>query len=382
MRNANPRRIRKSRAGFALVVTLTMIVMLVVIALGLLSLSTISLKTSSESDAVATARANARMAMIVAIGKLQQEAGVDRAVTATASVLDKNIANPHWTGVWKEDKPPAWLVSSPEHADPETAVLGQSAVLQTLPDGTVTVRAPYVDVSGSSRFAWWVGDEGVKTRVDTAPAATTPKTPTERLTRASSAQSPGLTHASDEWKNLPLETDRKLLVSLSTAALAASEPDLPRDLFHDFTTGGYGLPVNVKDGGMKADLSTIFDETDPDQQSTAVQSYCGSIPAPVTVAGTPMLGFSAPSGAEAKDGFALPIPSPLVARNPLGRTGALSTTKRSNTNISSAAVPSSAEPIQRSASPPISATTTGLLMPRKVSTPAENPSTFPPAYAR
>lgn len=65
---------RKFRLGFALVATLALMILLTVLAVGLISLSAVSLRSSSQGNAQAEARANARLAMMIAIGELQNRA--------------------------------------------------------------------------------------------------------------------------------------------------------------------------------------------------------------------------------------------------------------------------------------------------------------------
>ncbi|MFD2255975.1 hypothetical protein ACFSSA_04735 [Luteolibacter algae] len=89
------------KPAFALVVTLSLMILLTIIALGLLSLSTISLRSSSKNDAMIAARSNARMAMMIAIGRLQAELGADQRISANAAITDdSDIANPQYLGVW------------------------------------------------------------------------------------------------------------------------------------------------------------------------------------------------------------------------------------------------------------------------------------------
>lgn len=85
--------------GFALIVTLTLMILLTVIAVGLLTLSSIALRTTSRGDAMATAKANARVALMLAIGQIQLQTGLDTRVTARADILDED--NPPVYGVWK-----------------------------------------------------------------------------------------------------------------------------------------------------------------------------------------------------------------------------------------------------------------------------------------
>ncbi len=106
-RNSSGRRDR----GFALVVALGLFVLLAALSVGLLSLSTITLRAGSRSEDMHLARANARMALEMAIGRLQMLAGPDMRATAPAAQLERTpaaggpvasdeVAQPHWTGVW------------------------------------------------------------------------------------------------------------------------------------------------------------------------------------------------------------------------------------------------------------------------------------------
>ena len=88
-----------AKPGFALIATISVMVLLVMIALAMLSLSTIELRASQNGRAMAEAQANARVALMLAIGKLQQHAGSDMRITATADILDASY--PPALGVWR-----------------------------------------------------------------------------------------------------------------------------------------------------------------------------------------------------------------------------------------------------------------------------------------
>jgi len=295
--------------GFALIVTLTMMILLTVVAVGLLTLSAISLRDSGNKDSLAVARANARLAMILAIGELQKYAGPDQRITMSSALRDgAEPANPFWTGAVDVSKVTAgsdpkastisWLVSG-DRVDPTTTLdEGNSSRLATITDATgatKVLRAPRTKVSAGSldgRFAWWIGDEGSKARVDLA----APKTPVsgdrEKLARAQSAQEPGLVNLGADWKSLGVDAaiDKSSLVTISTTALAASNTKLPSRYFNDITTGGYGLPTSVTTGGMKADLSLIFDRSQSTKKFS--ERYCGATLSPTTVNGVAQQNFT------------------------------------------------------------------------------------------
>jgi Tfp pilus assembly protein PilX len=282
---------RPAYQGFALVITLSLMILLVVVAVGLLSLSTISLRSASSQKAMAAARANARMAMILAIGEIQRQAGPDQSITFTSGILtDEGAdepANPDWTGAMNvrdydrrsnsKQTSITWLVSG-EDPDP-TAPLekstewnkGTALLLGTYrKSGESTdleLLAPVVNMtvgSDKNRIAWWVDDQATKARVDIEkPPANTSASITEKDGRSQSPVKPLLSVAGQEWKDFTRNStiDSSSLLSVSTSALAAESEDIPEIYFTDVTTGGHGLPTNVVEGGYKADLSLIFDRS-------------------------------------------------------------------------------------------------------------------------
>lgn len=305
--------LKKPRKGFALVVTVSMMVLLTIVVVATLSLSTVTLRSVDRESAQAVARANARLAMIMAIGQLQKEAGPDRRITATAE-MQSDPQNPQWTGVWYTDsanlsKKPVWLVSGdPNTIDPAETLNDQnSAVLAMQPTSDSTrkeLRAKYVNVEGrmDGRFAYWVGDEGSKAKVNIVRPDPKKETLTdqERLARATSPEEPGLSMMDSDnkaaWSPFTATMDsngyinRDSLASLSTISLALDDSEkLPREdvhnyYFNDLTTGGFGLPVNVKDGGMKADLSVVFDRGS--QGKDFVKNFLGATPSAQTIFNT------------------------------------------------------------------------------------------------
>ena len=305
----------KPKDGFALVTTILMTGLLAIIVIATLSLSSITLRTAERESYHAIAKANARMALMIAIGRLQTEAGPDQRITATADI--KGIsANPQWMGVWKSDvkgspAEPVWMVSGSRPDASKQLDKKDSALLASFPSsGSAArdIRAEYVHVKNgrtNGRFAFWIGDEGVKARVDVArPPRNENVSIQEKIARAQSPQEPGLSVFDKDNQSMWTSFDpdgaddlnKKLLVSMGTVALAVGDsPGLKRDdvlkhYFNDLTTGGSGLPVNARDGGFKADLSLVFDRSQ--QSESFVSEFIGAKPVSSKVLKTDVLGFS------------------------------------------------------------------------------------------
>jgi Tfp pilus assembly protein PilX len=334
----------KQNQGFALVVTLSLMILLTIIAVGLLSLSSIALRSTSGSSAMAEARQNARLALMLALGELQEHAGQDQRVTATADIAgmadgslladggqpanDRTVTGAtkglstvqpgtrHWTGVWRNStltapgatnpgtdiftRTPApthlqWLVSGNDSAvnpaitpaataygvqangsvaDAATAVVmaGPQSVGAASPTTIQNyVTAPLVAISttkgGSTkttgRYAWWVGDEGVKAKFNrSAPAPATQTATYETLAsqRAGWEVVTGL-QSYPTPESGPHEMLSRVVTlpqgEILDPALSTATGDT-RALFHSATTDTFGVIADVLQGGLRVDLSAAL----------------------------------------------------------------------------------------------------------------------------
>jgi Tfp pilus assembly protein PilV len=291
--------------GFALVVVMSLLMLLLILVVGLLSLSSIALRSASLSTYEVRARTNARLALMLALGDLQRQAGPDTRATAAASLLGTDgVQHPHWTGVWstratdgrplfsRDDKAGGlsdtrataadrekltlgWLVSgaaanpavNPRNSIAENPVklvgpgsLGVDAVV------TNEVSVPQVAINTGAEqrghYAWWVGDLGIKANIAT-PDAFEGKQPdpgdpatggwfrlmTSQEADASAIAEPARLDASK----------KRLLASETTPALLKAKAAAPADRhFHDFTTHSEGLLTDMANGGLKRDLTAYF----------------------------------------------------------------------------------------------------------------------------
>ncbi|MGJ8724100.1 MAG: type IV pilus modification PilV family protein [Roseibacillus sp.] len=307
-------------SGFSLIVTVTMMVLLSLIAVGLLSLSSATLRATSASQSQLEAQANARLALIQAIGALQKYAGPDQRVTGTSGLLGPTAGEQHWTGVWgtqAEDGEPAWLVSGNETLSYNDLDGGSHPAGYHTPNGSSDksivvfsgnkpedeVRVPLVDLVADEkvfgRYAWWVSDEGTKTRVDLKGS----EKPSEqqRLANASVTQEAffesfggGADQGELAFVDSP-DFDKERLPTIGSLDLFSEEGagKISNKFRHELTLGGYGLPVNVIKGGMKADLSVVFDSSQ--QENTKMLSeHLGAMPTAKRLSrrGAPIYDFS------------------------------------------------------------------------------------------
>ena len=290
--------------GFALIVTLSLMILLTVIAVGLLSLSSITLRSSGAGVDVARARANARMALLLAIGELQKDAGLDTRVTAKADILDSN--HPPVLGVWKSwegtdhessgnfaGRPVApdygskrqnatsgngrflhWLVSG----DPAT-----KASINNVPDlkrdvGDVTlvgvntlgaspaslqVHLPPVRVGETANrgaYAWWVSGENQKARLPLPedPEAAMPDARLAAVQKSDSAVDPA-PFGMDSLLADPAPAGKVTSLKQSDFIIQSGAEKASRKNFHDLSAVSTGLLTNTATGGWRKDLS-LFTE--------------------------------------------------------------------------------------------------------------------------
>jgi len=350
------RNLSKSRYGFSLILSLTVMAMLVLSLVVIASFIAVESRLANHSHQLARARLNAVVALKLALGHLQQEAGPDRRSTARADITQPGVAaaslrNPMWTGIWRTDfpdVPPAWLVSGRHDFDPTTqsavsqsVTLGPSAeklvgynrlssprltggdndngdypattlvpwqadytppterlvplvsngsaalaegglsstgtIIPAKPSGMVSL--PKIDLPGpayeddtirntTGSFAYWIGDEGVKARINLSDARKQSSASAEQLISLRSPNTvaygliPGLgTLTQPEDLQKILRTSHLGLLSGFTTT-TADYPNADKRLFHDVTFSAAGVLADSAHGGLKRDLSVAFEMSD------------------------------------------------------------------------------------------------------------------------
>lgn len=309
--------------GFALVIALSLMAFVLLLLLSMTTLVRVETQSSKQVQQIDEARANAMLGLQVALGELQVAAGPDQRVTATGSLwATPQVGTEHLVGVWNSDiESPdygqfvRWLVSRQEPAAARAITLvdtempvsvsgntyfatddnyvmlvaagstTQDASRPTVMQGVVAEKvAVFGDRGIIGNFAWWVGDEGVKATVNKVDPYTGGVVPQETTSWA------GL---DEQWKHLSLlssqgtnlgvlEDFQDISVQNSSQSENLSKIQTMQALefvdflstdrrsevikrsFHTLTTTSYGLQTDVSQGGLKRDLSLLFEMSDSD----------------------------------------------------------------------------------------------------------------------
>jgi hypothetical protein len=263
-------------------VTLLLLMLIMVIALGLLSLSSSSLRSSGAALARSQAQANARMALSLAIGQLQARTGPDQRITAPSDFLapaaPESIPNRRWTGVWRadegeptgagaarEDQFLEWLVTTTgkpaalnlANEDLSSRPDGESVLIrQKISPGDMDVWVPLTSTFEEGRLGWWTEDESAKARAN-LPLAD-PVSLGEKLVARHAAPRPVPEGVKPEIEGF--EPSEELAIALVTPGqFAFAATKWPDGSDKDFTTYSRSLMTDVKHGGFKQDLNTLFE---------------------------------------------------------------------------------------------------------------------------
>ena len=296
-----------ARRGFALLIVVTLLAFIVLLLVGLAAYTRIETSVAGNTQRQAQAREHALTGLQVALAQLQRHAGPDQRTTATAASFGGVNGTRFYTGVWGPDGsgPLTWLVSGNEFAVPATgtdqppalAVTPGSAppaarAIDLVARGTTntTSRAQFVSVplqdlrarglpgaptadATYGRYAWWVGDEGVKAPVavpDTSGTLTAaPYDSPDLRGRVRQQVAVGAGAASTggspvfeprDANNAPLvAADRVLTASqlgfLRNSANGQLGLALQRANYHVWTPNNLAVLADSRRGGLRQDLS-------------------------------------------------------------------------------------------------------------------------------
>ncbi|MFA6959865.1 MAG: hypothetical protein WC205_03830 [Opitutaceae bacterium] len=294
------------RKGFALLITITLLAFLVLLLVSLASLTRVETQVAGNAQTVDRAKANALFALQVAIGELQRSAGPDQRVTARADLgAAANIKQPWLTGVWDATSgtldpaaPLTWLISGNSEANPlavtpdtydpsvaptaaETLLVGDASVAlssERIKAGLQELTAVGIPGFNGSQvvghYAYWVGDEGVKARlnlVDPHAGAAAD----ERIYSFVNAQRYGLETLDISPTGGRLgaafpvnQTQLAGVLSVKQAPLAGQDAGARDSLrtalmhrYHDVTANSRSVLADVTKGGLRKDLTAWLSST-------------------------------------------------------------------------------------------------------------------------
>ncbi|MBL9201858.1 MAG: hypothetical protein JNL39_15210, partial [Opitutaceae bacterium] len=284
--------------------TLVLVAFLVLLLVGLATYARIETTIAGNQQRQAQARENALLALQVALGQLQKHAGPDQRATATGEATG-NAGAKHLVGVWDSTTPGSgpltWLVSGSERAgatpdevlaaalDPSSNATADQEFL--VGSRTVSANADRIKVAKQDitavgvpgqagavrvgRYAWWVGDQGVKAPVavaDNTDAITfAPYDSAEMRSRIRQQITVGAGAADTagspifeprDANNAPLVANEKIstvsqLAFLRTTASGAPQLGLTRvqQNFHTWSPNNFAVLADTKNGGLRQDLS-------------------------------------------------------------------------------------------------------------------------------
>ena len=276
-------------------------------------------RLASHSQLALRARLNGIVSLRLAIAHTQQEAGPDRRATGRADltqpdVVASSLRNPMWTGIWntqRPNQPPHWLISgrddqaagiqmlslagendyptstwAPWQADyspttnliplvgagsagpAETYAAENDARGFTKPNGLVSLPKITLPDDSFGKYAYWVGDEGIKARFNLFDTRTTDiANSLGNMLAQRNPLNPGLAplkgfekFAADD--SLARSTTIANLRNLTGFNEGKDSVTNSKRLFHDLSTTTTGVLADSYHGGLKRDLSLAFELDD------------------------------------------------------------------------------------------------------------------------
>ncbi|WP_269523234.1 hypothetical protein [Coraliomargarita parva] len=165
---------------------------------------------------------------------------------------------------------------------PAVMLVGGGSALDTNRDNQEYVVAPLVDIDGtggspSGRYAWWVGDEGVKARVDLQNGYLKSADPDDEIKSFIISQRSGVEFLEGVLNGTYIGSDYDLnsdtisritwldglpLTLTDTAAQDRLKTIASRH-FHNLTANSFGVLADTYAGGLKKDLTSDIADTSP-----------------------------------------------------------------------------------------------------------------------
>ena len=298
--------------GFSLLLSLVVLSIMLLTVIMVAAFLSVETRLASHAQLALRARLNGVVALRLALAHTQQEAGPDRRATGRADLAQPDVApsaalNPMWTGVWntqRPNQPPHWLISGRDDLDagaqmvslsgesdypapiwlpwqkdyaptaanliPLVATGSASGPETDKPSGLVTLPRLTLPDDAFGKYAYWVGDEGIKARFNLFDNRTTGTANSlGNLLALRNPVSPGLAllpgfenYAADDA--LARGQTFGHLRNLTGFDEGAGPTPNSNRLFHDLSASSMGVLADAYHGGLKRDLSLAFELSDAD----------------------------------------------------------------------------------------------------------------------
>ncbi|WOO41485.1 hypothetical protein [Rubellicoccus peritrichatus] len=282
--------------GFSLIIAITLMALTFLVLIGLSTSALTHLSVTRNQSNITQARQNALLGLQVAMGQLQVAAGPDQRITAPADLAGASDDLKNYIGVWDTTNPtaaPTWLVSggfNPTTNSPgwnasgeakstnDILLVGKNSVNASidtngsgLPDDIITAPKEMIISDGidTGAFAYWIGDESQKARVNLFSQGSGWEGIDQNL-QATMDFNTLTQQGLDELAGLesidisePGKIARSYELSDISAGTGVDEPTLGQ-YFHSLTFHSTGIPTNVVNGGLKKDLSLAFEMDEDD----------------------------------------------------------------------------------------------------------------------
>jgi hypothetical protein len=315
----------KADDGFALVIALSLMAFVLLLVISISTFTQLELRASQTIKNELTAQQNALLGLQVALGKLQKLSGPDQRITASAEIFDtdnttekiEGVMHPNWIGVWdaapelshlndridttnnyyrypdrrdgSDNRFLGWLVSGGKSAvtdrdanitqSDEILIYGEGFDLEDAIQLANQIRVEKVtiqgDVTDNGSYAFWIGDENIKARIDAyepqiSSVADSDLARSRFMVNQRNAiekiNSPG-----DVLGSITGGTNEdaiNALISPGDLGFILNDPDAVKISMqqnaHALTTSSYSLLTNTYASGLKVDLSALLRQSSLD----------------------------------------------------------------------------------------------------------------------
>jgi len=303
-------------SGSVLLISLLVVSLLLLVMIAFSVFVRLELRQVIQHQQLLAARNNARLSASLALAQLQEMTGPDQRITlpawadgqisASVPVENQNFVgardSAQFNYVDQGGTPTlqtnvafrehlGWLASDGENLDPTQYQPFQvnQGILQIDPDSALMVGAgsvhPDTDVNGNGipdgfvaaplenleengeiqgRYAYWISDEGIKARINSEDPYR--GGPTNRWSVAVAQRAaqewliPGFDVTNPDHLALANNVYSDPQWELANQEISGTGDESYRHFFHDVTSHSLGMPVNVRRGGLKRDLTAVVEE--------------------------------------------------------------------------------------------------------------------------